>query len=174
MMRELLARLSDWWHSFTIGQTPPPPPQYTSRGPAAPDMLAPPPMVGDDTLRDWMVHHHRHDANVWQSVVSKFYATAAADEEIRAYFDGVDMDRLQNHFLRQLVIITHIGLTVRAADSLGQRHAHLGITGPVFDRVRDVLVNTLTDFGVPRTAVLQLAQKDGIVEVLRRRLVTVP
>ena len=168
--------MRDWWHAFLqylAGRAadppqPPPPPEHR---PAAPDILAPPPMVDGDTLRDWMVHHHRSNGNVWQSVVGDFYARAAADPEIAAYFVGVDMAELQRHFMRALVVVTHIGLTVRAADALGARHEHLHIRAEHFDRVVGVLTDVLADYGVPRSAVLQLVP---VTDVLRRRIVTTP
>lgn len=171
----ILARITDWWlrqarqssHSL---RPEPPPPTPVQREPAAPDLLVGPPMVGDGTLRDWMIHHHRRNANVWQAVVVEFYDRVRQDRVIfETYFRGVDLARLQNHFLRGLVFLTHSGLTARKADELAERHAHLRITDEHFDRVAQVLVNVLTDYGVPRVAIPQLRKIAG---ELKKRIVT--
>lgn len=127
-------------------------------------------MVGQDTLRDWMIHHHIRNADVWQSVVAEFYNRVKRDDEIvQAYFLGVNLEGLQLHFMRALVVVTHIGLTERMANTLAEKHARLHITGEHFDRVVGVLLNVLTDYGVPRVAIPQLG---NIAATLRRRIVT--
>jgi truncated hemoglobin YjbI len=134
-------------------------------------VLVPPPRIGRDTLRDWLIHRHREDG-IWAKVVATFYTVAADDDEIFAYFKHLDeagMERLQTHFCRQLCILTHTGLTVRALKAMEKRHANLGITGPVFDRTILALVGVLDGVGVPDSAVQKL---QPAVKELRAVIVT--
>jgi truncated hemoglobin YjbI len=118
-------------------------------------VLHPAPRIGNDTLRDWLIHRYMRDG-VWAEVVAKFYDAAAADPEIKAYFKDTDMPRLQAHFCSALCILTHTGLTVGALNAMRAKHARLGITGPVFDRTVLALAGVLDAVGVPDSAVQQL------------------
>lgn len=136
---------------------------------AADEVLAPPPTIGDATLRDWLIHHHHND-QVWRAVVEDFYRSAAAEPRIAAHFDDIDLHALQKHFLGALVTLSHVGLTRRTADRLGKTHAHLRITPADFDTVTATLVHTLRRYAVPDTVLTQLTPA---VTALRERLVTV-
>ena len=141
-------------------------------------ILAGPPMVGQYTLRDWLVHYHRladEDGlprDIWQLVVSDFYGKAASDAEVFAVFQraarerGIDVgalvEEVQRHFLRQLLILTHVGLTVGLAEKLRAAHAHLRLDTETYWVVAQALVQTLQEFSVPpeaRDQVVKLAQE---------------
>ena len=141
-------------------------------------ILAGPPMVGQYTLRDWLVHYHRladEDGlprDIWQLVVSDFYGKAASDAEVFAVFQraarerGMDVgalvEEVQRHFLRQLLILTHVGLTVGLAEKLRAAHAHLRLDTETYWVVAQALVQTLQEFSVPpeaRDQVVKLAQE---------------
>lgn len=118
-------------------------------------VLYPAPRVDGLSLRDWLIHHVHRDG-VWTEVVAEFYAEAASDPEIFVYFARTDMERLQRHFLATLLVLTHAGLTVGTLEAMRERHAGLGITGPVFDRTVTALVGVLSDKGVPLRAIADL------------------
>jgi hypothetical protein len=135
-----------------------------------PHVIAPPPMIGNYTLRDWLVHHYNRDG-VWAEVVAEFYNRAAAVPWVLDYFGRVAGDddasrarmaKLQRHFTAQLVIVTHTGVTAPMLDVLRDKHlgvtnsAGTPITGEVFDAVVDTLGGVLRDSGVPDRAIEQL------------------
>jgi truncated hemoglobin YjbI len=134
-----------------------------TRYPRPSDILAPPPMIGDDTLRDWLVHY-RKDREVWQQVVEEFYARAAQVPAVADYFVGVDWPRLKNHFLAALLIITHTGVTRAMPATMSARHATVRnsngdpITEDIFTGVINTLVDVLRDVDVPDDALNQLGR----------------
>ncbi|HEX3305002.1 MAG TPA: hypothetical protein VHS32_02020, partial [Streptosporangiaceae bacterium] len=60
-------------------------PPVTLTGPN--ELLIPPPMVGGDTLRDWLIHY-RNSPEAWMEVTEEFYARAAQDPDVADYFVG--------------------------------------------------------------------------------------
>ena len=140
------------------------------RGATPETVLAAAPVVDGQSLRDWLIHHHPLHGDAWSRVVCDFYSRAAAEPQIKRYFAGIDMEKLQRHFLSALVVLTHTGLTERAATTLGGRHKYLGITPADYDMVGQVLVDTLCDHGVPQGAVTDLMPA---LKILRERIVHV-
>lgn len=129
---------------------------------ARPVQLAGPPMIDGDTLRDWLVHHVKREG-VWAEVVAEFYSRAAAVPAVADYFRNTDMSRLQLHFTRALVIVTHTGVTENMIANVSQRHttvrssAGTPITGKVYDQVIGTLVDVLRAYEVPSRGITALA-----------------
>jgi truncated hemoglobin YjbI len=125
--------------------------------------LTPPPMVGDLTLRDWLVHFSTERDRVWPAVVATFYRRAANVPEIADYFRETDMVRLQQHFARALTMVTGTGLTEATVRRLQQAHfgvhdsAGRPITPEIYDAVIGTLVEVLREQRVPASAIGQLA-----------------
>jgi hypothetical protein len=84
------------------------------------ELLFPPPMVGKDTLKQWLMYRHR-DEGVWTKVVSKFYIRALSDYRVLPVFKGYDTNDIQNKFLHTLMIVTDIGVTRGSGESLEGR-----------------------------------------------------
>lgn len=130
-------------------------------------LLFPPPMVGTQTLKHWLMYSHRDDG-VWTRVVHEFYARAASDHKVRPYFEGYDLDDIKRKFLHTLMIVTDIGVTRAAAEGLIQRHSKLNISGEAYDATMVALTKTFNDFGVPQAAVDQMVP---MLEALRKGMV---
>lgn len=86
-------------------------------------LITPPPMVGDRTLRDWLVHHHPTRDQVWPNVVAEFYRRASAVPEIADYFRNTEMERQKRHFTYAIKAVTGDG--VDAANLRRLREIHL-------------------------------------------------
>lgn len=137
-------------------------------------------MVGDDgcgmsmPLRDWLVHCHPGQDNVWAEVVPDFYTAAAASPSIADYFRDVDASMLQRHFLAALMMLTRHGLTVGAVKQIQARHAHVRnsagtpITPDIYDAAIGVLTTILARKRVPEDA---LAQVGVMLATLREAIV---
>ncbi len=136
-------------------------------------LLAPPPTVtvehmGPVVLRDWLRNYSRHQDGAWVAVVKDFYASAAANPAIAAYFAGVDMPTLQRHFVATLMQVTGEGLTVGDVEDLVAAHADIRntdgqpITPEVFNATIDVLGGVLAGRGVPGSTIGQLVALTSI------------
>lgn len=133
-------------------------------------VLVDPPMVGSYTLRDYLIHY-ANDDQVWAKLVADFYGTAASDAVVFAVFQKVARDkgmdvgdlveRVQKHFLAMLIVMTHVGLSVRLRDSLQSSHAFAGISADAYDRTVTALVQTLTKYGTPQEAFPPLVEMIG-------------
>lgn len=135
------------------------------------DVLLPPfgpPMVGEYTLKMWLIHRHNRDG-IWGSVVDDFYVKAGTNHIVRPYFEGKDLDAIKRKFLATLLILTDKGVSEPAAHALTKRHAHLGITQDVYDAVMDALVATLKSYDVKDETIAQLAP---VVMYFRETMVT--
>ncbi|MCE3550367.1 hypothetical protein LWC33_02695 [Pseudonocardia sp. RS11V-5] len=130
-------------------------------------LLAPPPMVGDLPLRDWLVHYSARGDQVWPTVVATFYDRAAAVPEIADYFGRSDMVRLQQHFARALTMLTGEGLTAGTLRRLQDAHLPVtnaqgtGITPAAYDAAVETLFGVLAEHGVPKGALTQLKALTG-------------
>jgi truncated hemoglobin YjbI len=131
-------------------------------------MLQPPPTVRDSsgraiTVKDWLTHYWPGSPG-WPAIVAEFYNRAAADPAISEFFAHTDMAILQKHFTHAMIIITKDGVTVPTRDYLARVHADLRsrtgqrITGEIYDRTIDVLVEVLVDAGIPDDAINELAR----------------
>lgn len=139
----------------------------------SPVVLFPAPQLDGMSLRDWLRYHWqsqiRNRGEVWQKIVDEFYHRASEDPMVAPYFNGYDLDDIKRKFLATLLIVTHSGVTDVAAARLIQKHDHLGIEGPAYDRTIQILVSVLADYGVPRRALDEL---NPMVKALREGLVT--
>jgi hypothetical protein len=139
-------------------------------------LLVGPPMIDGCTLRDWLIHHTRRDG-VWEDVVVQFYAGAAADPRVAAYFGEVDTARLQRHFLAALTVLTHAGLHRHTVERMAVVHrgvttsTGVPITGEVWDAVVSTLVGVLVAHGAPSSVVEPLG---ALLDPLRAVIVVEP
>jgi truncated hemoglobin YjbI len=133
------------------------------------EVLTSPPIVrtttfGDVTLREWLTRFHPLRDGVWDEVVTRFYARAAGDVSIARYFTGVDMAKLQRHFLATLLIVTGRGLTPSTVESMRDKHMRVHdpdgnpISGAIYDRVLttlgQVIAQALAEAGIDPGPVL--------------------
>lgn len=139
-----------------------PTPNANMRNPAT-ELLVPPPMIGGDTLRDWLIHY-RKAPEAWTDVTREFYRRAAGVPEVADYFTGVDWPALQRHFTAALILITHTGVSRDLPATAARWHydvrnsANDPITPEVYDAVIQTLVDVLRDFDVPEDALAQLGR----------------
>jgi hemoglobin len=136
-------------------------PDWPAPHPRADELLAPPPMVGSDTLRDWLIHY-RNSPEAWADVTREFYDRAAGAPAVADYFVGVDWPRLKRHFMAALVLLTHTGVTRELPAIAARWHSDVRnsegdpITPDIFDAVVETLVGVLRDYDVPEDTLGQL------------------
>ena len=92
----------------------------------------------------------------FEALVEELDRRILQDERLRAYFDGVSLERLQGHQRSFLAMAFggppgYLGRTVEAA------HARLDVTDEAFDRVMDHLIATLVDLGVAPPLIREVA-----------------
>jgi hemoglobin len=106
----------------------------------------------------------------FEALVEELDRRILQDERLRAYFDGVSLERLQGHQRSFLAMAFggppgYLGRTVEAA------HARLDVTDEAFDRVMDHLIATLVDLGVAPQLIREVA---CILLPLRHDIVRAP
>jgi hypothetical protein len=135
---------------------------------AGPEVLQPPPTVRDAsgrtvTVKDWLTHYWP-DGPGWPAIVTEFYNRAAADPAIAEFFASTNMTALQKHFTHAMIIVTKDGVTVPIRDYMARVHAGLRnragqpISGAIYDRTINVLVQVLVDANIPDDAINELAR----------------
>lgn len=92
----------------------------------------------------------------FEALVEELDRRILQDERLRAYFDGVSLERLQRHQHSFLAMAFggppgYLGRTVDAA------HSRLDVTDEAFDRVMDHLIATLVDLGVSQQLIREVA-----------------
>jgi hypothetical protein len=113
-------------------------------------------------LRDWLLHLHVENANVWSDVVTEFYAAVLADPAIADYFRDCDRPALQKHFLAMVIAVTGDGVSAELLDRLRARHAGVRdgggdpISRPIFDAAAGLLAGILAHRGVPARTLCQV------------------
>lgn len=121
---------------------------------------------GSVPVQDWLVRYTGEDVT-WQGVIGEFYRRAAEEPAIASYFTGVDLERLIRHFSALMVMVTSSGVSAATVQRMTIAHAGVvdaagaPINGTVYDRVIGVLVQVLTDAGVPGSAIDELAHTVG-------------
>jgi truncated hemoglobin YjbI len=113
-------------------------------------------------LRDWLLHLHVENSNVWSDVVTEFYAAVMADPTIADYFRESDRPGLQKHFLAVLIAVTGDGVSAQMLDRMRARHAVVRngggdpISRPIFDAAAGLLADILATRGVPARTLCQV------------------
>lgn len=102
------------------------------------------------------------------AAVSMFYDKVLADDLLAPFFEGRDMGRQQAH-MRAFLAAALGGPDVYAGRDMAAAHGDLRISGPVFDRVVDLLVATLEQLDVPADIIGAIGAK---VTPLRDQIVT--
>ncbi|WP_266080883.1 group I truncated hemoglobin [Haladaptatus caseinilyticus] len=82
-----------------------------------------------------------------EAVVSDFYDRVLADERLRPYFDGLEMNELHAHQV-QFVSAVAGGPTDYTGENMREAHAHLDIDEADFDIVGQYLEAALRENGV--------------------------
>jgi hypothetical protein len=152
-----------------------------ARVPAAPapveQVTAPlvaPPLVsvsnGQVTIPEYLRRYHPQGEKALMAVVNEMYRRAAGVPAVADYLRDADMAALPRHFHSVLVVLTTSGLTPTLARRL--RDAHSGvrnsqgapITPAIYGAVLGVLVDVLTEAGVPEEALAQVKAMAGPLE----------
>lgn len=114
------------------------------------------------TLRDWLAKYHPKRQTVWDEVVVEFYNRAAKVPPVASYF-GLDVAEdsglilnmtdeiaarlrdLQRHFLANLLIVAHTGVTVATVRCMWRAHCQVrNLHGePIDSDIYDLVVGTL-------------------------------
>jgi len=140
--------------------------------PVAP--LARPPQVpvssGTVTIPEYLRRYHPQGEKALMAAVNEMYRRAAAVPEVADYLRDADMAVLPRHFHSALMVLTTSGLTPVLARQL--RAAHGGvrnsqgdpITPAIYGAVLGVLVDVLTDAGIPDAALAQVKEMAGPLE----------
>ncbi len=127
-------------------------------------------------LRDWLVHLHPDNRDVWADVVRAVCAGAAADPAVAGYFPD-DPDRLHKHFLTVLVMLTGDGLTAGTVERLRREHAAVrgadgtALTPEVYHACALMLMSVLRARRVPEHTLRHLG---GVLDALRDVVVPAP
>jgi len=95
-----------------------------------------------------------------EAAVDRFYTRVLADERIRHFFDGVDMERQRQH---QKLFLTYAfgGAPNYPGRSMREAHRHLvekmGLNDSHFDAVVEDLALTLEEMGVESALIQEVA-----------------
>lgn len=89
----------------------------------------------------------RYSLQAISIIVEEFYRRILASENLRPYFQGVDMNKLREH---QTEFISHAmgGPVTYSGRTLSKAHARLSIKDQDFSEVAQILERTLLDNGV--------------------------
>ena len=101
-------------------------------------------------------------------IVMDFYDRLLDSEQVGDFFDDVDMKKLIDHQTKFVAYLLG-GPASYTGDRLAQLHAHLNVSGPDFDEMKDILDGTLGDHGF---SVDDRAQVMGEIEARRNLIVT--
>lgn len=150
-------------------------PQPVRAEPRGDTRVTEPPMLDGVTLYQWLTTRSTIGENVWPQVVADFYNRAAGTPAVAAYFHSVEWEKLQNHFVRALVLVCDKGLTVGTLRYLREKHGKVktldgvAITGPVYDAVIQTLGGVLASRGVPERGINALVESIGPIraEIVR-------
>ncbi|WP_309379861.1 group I truncated hemoglobin [Cerasicoccus frondis] len=101
------------------------------------------------------------------AAVDIFYVKVLADDRIKHFFVGIDMDKMRDH-QKKFLTFAFGGPSQYSGRSMGPAHAHLvkemGLNDTHFDAVVENLGATLTELGVPSDLIAEAA---GIAESVR-------
>jgi hemoglobin len=96
-------------------------------------------------------------APVVAEAVDRFYRRVLDDEQLRPYFDGVDVARLKRH---QAALLTNVlgGPDAYGGRDLATAHSQMGITEADYQRVGDHLVAVLEEMNAGPAVIEHVAQ----------------
>lgn len=103
-----------------------------------------------------------------EAVVKEFYTRVLSDDELKGYFDGINMD-IQTQQQIKFITMAVGGPNAYQGRSMKDAHETLAITGPHFDKVAGHLVDTLKWAGVADELVNEVV---AIVGPLKADIVT--
>lgn len=96
-------------------------------------------------------------------MVLDFYDRVIDDDDLGPFFDDVDMARIVDHQTKFIAML--LGGPVHYSDDQIQRmHGHLSITDTDFERLEELLADTLADHGLAEADVTHV-----VAEFDRRR-----
>lgn len=133
-------------------------------------VLAQPPQVptgiGPLATGDWLTHY-AVPGTTWPGVVGEFYTRLLKIQPVRELFPESPgrAAQIKAHFTRVMVTITKKGITVKDREDLRAAHAHLPITGDIYDIVINTLIDVLTEVQVPGYAIQDLGRMLGEAEL---------
>lgn len=100
------------------------------------------------------------------ATVDLFYKKVLADDRLKGYFEGVDVERLRRHQKSFLAVAFGGGALGTIGQKLRGAHAHLveqGIGDAEFDRIVDLLEAALAELKVPKELIGEALQTiDGL------------
>ncbi len=101
-------------------------------------------------------------------MVLSLYNRLLDDDDIGPFFDNIDMSKLVDHQTKFLSSLLG-GPASFNDDHLVRAHAHLDIKEEHFDKLREILTQTLTDHGVePQDVVAVVSAFDARRPLLRK------
>ena len=154
--------------------------------PTNPDFIDPvitdPPLVHTSSGQLDTVGHHLKNFSwkgySWDEVVFETYRRVLNDRELEPYFHGVkSLNELQRHFVHAIKIVTMDGIKTQTYIYVADKHRLVRdrqgrpITGAAYDKTVGILVDVLTEKGVPQAGVMSLGP---VVAQLRRAIVAEP
>ncbi len=81
-------------------------------------------------------------------IVESFYRRLLADETLRPFFRGVNMQKLADHQVNFIAVAMGAPAAIYTGRSLKESHAHLHVTGEAFALVAKALEESLREAGV--------------------------
>lgn len=95
---------------------------------------------------------------VVRKLVSDFYDRVLDDELLSPFFDGTDMASLIDHQTKFFAML--LGGPASYTDKqLVNIHSHMGINDHHFDRVTEILMETLEDLDIDEAYITQIADE---------------
>ena len=88
-------------------------------------------------------------------IVSDFYDRILDSDQLRPYFEHVDVRRLIDHQTKFVSALMG-GPASFSNEHLSRAHAHMGITSGEYEELADIFRETLEDFEVPEADVERL------------------
>ncbi|BCJ74397.1 hypothetical protein CS0771_39410 [Catellatospora sp. IY07-71] len=100
-----------------------------------------------------------------REAVDRLYTYLLADEQLREYFDGVDLPRLKGHMA---MLLSHVlgGPATYPVEHLGSAHARLSVSPAHYERVVQYAAGVLFELHVPMDIILNVGQVLASVQPL--------
>jgi truncated hemoglobin YjbI len=114
----------------------------------------PAPMVGGETVKQWMIHLYNND-NIWSMFTDSFYIRVTSNPLVKPLFAGKDLADIKRKFLATLLIMCDKGVSEAAAATLIKMHEHLNMSEGAYNAVMTSLEDTLVQYRVPEETIAQ-------------------